>query len=644
MGGYENNNSGWGRSAGTAGYAIQDTQPFSNTGFDLIAGLPTAPEMAPMYPDGIYFSGFETTLPAVTGFNFAARHLTHNVLECIRVLGWTCGFPRRDGIQDAVRDMRSRLSLVVRRAEYMSDSDLIKSAERRGAEEVTYRRKENKRTPPPTRSAQTPFHFPPGGLAHKHTMCAGALRNADHKRACAPCAAGPGEGMSGGKRKEDLGGIERWEGGGGRGREGEGGKQFEGRNETDEKRIKGYDAPSPLDAQAENLCEVSRHDSGSERRRTRARILGGKICEETRGPREGRTRASHAHGCRPPPKQRESGALDSQSPPLRASAVKTHIPTRRPGPTSAHTLRASSPEKLAADENERKVERREEGRQGGGKEGERNDGGVIRRMPGQGGENGKTKRKDERPRSLPVHARDREPTLEEKLEERDRELRELCRRAMSDSADALLADRNAELEDELDNMRGLLEDNMYEIQRLCDIVERHNPNEPDADRVAALEAANVDFQACADEQTELAAQRKEDKEDLAHMVEQLRLENEDLQQQLQCAEAFERSEMCEKLMTTAVLIDFPAQGGRTRDEACNLVTNHERVVTVVEEEWRGEVEETGGQFEELRDKGALKSGIPMINLPSLNAYVVQKVLSIFKTRKEVYPRVRKEGS
>ncbi|KAJ6475803.1 hypothetical protein C8R47DRAFT_669678 [Mycena vitilis] len=222
-----------------------------------------------------------------------------------------------------------------------------------------------------------------------------------------------------------------------------------------------------------------------------------------------------------------------------------------------------------------------------------------------------------------VGNRDRERELEEKLEERDRELRELRRRATSDSADALLADRNAELEDELDNMRGLLEDNMDELERLRDIVERRGEEEPDAGRVAALEAANAELLARAEEQADLAGQREEEKEDLVDLVEQLRLENEEIQQQLQRAEAQERSEsramiLEEREEREAVEDDLNAARDKLaaalielqqkeddlemkNQEIDELVAEHERVVGVVEEEWRGEVEEARGQVEELRD-------------------------------------------
>ncbi|KAJ7510222.1 hypothetical protein B0H11DRAFT_2415061 [Mycena galericulata] len=102
--------------------------------------------------------------------------------------------------------------------------------------------------------------------------------------------------------------------------------------------------------------------------------------------------------------------------------------------------------------------------------------------------------------------------LKIELEERDRELRELRRCAADDSADALLADRSAELEDELDNMRGLLEDNMDELERLRDIVE-HRYSDADGGRVTSLEAVNAELLARAEEQADLADQREEEKED-----------------------------------------------------------------------------------------------------------------------------------
>ncbi|KAJ6460887.1 hypothetical protein C8R45DRAFT_1179430 [Mycena sanguinolenta] len=222
----------------------------------------------------------------------------------------------------------------------------------------------------------------------------------------------------------------------------------------------------------------------------------------------------------------------------------------------------------------------------------------------------------------------RERELEEKLEERDRELRELRRRATSDSADALLADRNAELEDELDNMRGLLEDNMEELERMRDIVERRTDDEPqdepqDERRISSLEAANSELLARAEEQVDIILKHEEEKDELADVVEQLRLENEELQQQLQRVQALERSESRQMILEereereaveddlnavrdklAAALIELQQREDELEvknQEIEELVAEHERVVGVVEEEWRGEVEEARGQVEELRD-------------------------------------------
>ncbi|KAJ7474018.1 hypothetical protein FB451DRAFT_1174540 [Mycena latifolia] len=150
-------------------------------------------------------------------------------------------------------------------------------------------------------------------------------------------------------------------------------------------------------------------------------------------------------------------------------------------------------------------------------------------------------------------SRDLQREFEEKLEECNSELRELCRRTTGDLADALLA----ELEDELNNMRSLLEDNMDKLK---------------AARLAALETANAELVARAEEETK-----------------QLRLENEDLQQQLQRAEAQERSE------SRAIILEEREEREEREAEdelemknaeIDDLVAEHERFVAVIEEELR----------------------------------------------------------
>ncbi|KAJ7583262.1 hypothetical protein C8J56DRAFT_953479 [Mycena floridula] len=235
-------------------------------------------------------------------------------------------------------------------------------------------------------------------------------------------------------------------------------------------------------------------------------------------------------------------------------------------------------------------------------------------------------------------SRGRERELEEKLEERDRELRELRRRRVSQGSDdgALMQAeaRNAELEDELENARGLLEDNMEEIERLKEMVEKRGDDsmmsEAGGDsrkdrlkrKVAELEADNEDLRLHNQEQAELIAQKEDEKGDLADEVEALRLEIEDLQRRREL-DSLERSESRAQMLEEqeereAVEDDLSALKDKLaaamielqqreddielkNQELEHMVSEHRRIVDVVEDEWRGEVEEARGQVEELRD-------------------------------------------
>ncbi|KDR79017.1 hypothetical protein GALMADRAFT_64374 [Galerina marginata CBS 339.88] len=240
--------------------------------------------------------------------------------------------------------------------------------------------------------------------------------------------------------------------------------------------------------------------------------------------------------------------------------------------------------------------------------------------------------------------RNRERELEEKLEERERELRDLRehRRRTAGHEDEALREaelRNVELEDELENARGLLEDNMDELERLKEIVERRRGDESSASandgvgggqnrrerlqrRVEELEADNEELRARLEESADLLAQREEEKEDFADEADALRLELEDVQRRRE-AEAFERSESRAQVLEereereaveddlnalrdklAALLIELQQKEDdldMKGKEIDDLVNEHERIVRVVEEEWRGEVEEARGQVEELRD-------------------------------------------
>ncbi|KAH7911120.1 hypothetical protein BJ138DRAFT_29977 [Hygrophoropsis aurantiaca] len=233
------------------------------------------------------------------------------------------------------------------------------------------------------------------------------------------------------------------------------------------------------------------------------------------------------------------------------------------------------------------------------------------------------------------NSRDRERDLEAKLQEREREIRELRRGhapVVDEEALREAQAHNEELEEELENVRGLLEDNMEEIERLREIVEKRGDQSIDEHgegrrerlqrRIEDLQGDNEDLRAKLGEQNELFMQKEEEKEDLIDEVEALRLELEDIQRRRE-AESIERSEsraqvLEEREEREAVEEDLNALRDKLaaatielqqkedelemkNKEIDDLVAEHERVVDVVEEEWRGEVEEARGQVEELRD-------------------------------------------
>jgi len=239
--------------------------------------------------------------------------------------------------------------------------------------------------------------------------------------------------------------------------------------------------------------------------------------------------------------------------------------------------------------------------------------------------------------------RNRERELEEKLEERERELRELWRRKSGfDDDDAVVVvalreaeARNADLEDELENARGLLEENVDGIERLRELVERRGGGDQSANesmgpegwrerlkrRVGELEADNQELLARLEHNAELIARREEEKEDLADDVDALRLELEDMQRRRE-AESIERSESRAQILEerereaaeddlnavrdklAALMIEMQQKEDELdmkNKEIEELVTEHQRIVEVVEDERRGEVEEARSQVEELRD-------------------------------------------
>ncbi|KAN0073860.1 hypothetical protein V8E55_012114 [Tylopilus felleus] len=231
-------------------------------------------------------------------------------------------------------------------------------------------------------------------------------------------------------------------------------------------------------------------------------------------------------------------------------------------------------------------------------------------------------------------SRDRERDLEAKLREREREIRELRGGRMSTvDEDALRRAelRNEELEEELENVRGLLEDNVEEIERLREIVERRgddtfdgrdNKRERWQRKLEELEAENDALRARIEDQNELVLRKEDETEELADEIARLGLEIEDIQRRRE-AESIERSEsraqilearedreaveedlnsMRDKLAATMIELSQKEDEIEMKNkEIDDLIGEHDRIVAVVEQEWRGEVEEARGQVEELRD-------------------------------------------
>ena len=226
----------------------------------------------------------------------------------------------------------------------------------------------------------------------------------------------------------------------------------------------------------------------------------------------------------------------------------------------------------------------------------------------------------------------REKELEDKLEEREREIGELRRMRRGGGEDDALREveaHNVFLEDEMEGLKALLEENNEEMERLREIVENKSNESQDINgrhrykrRIEELEGDNEHLRAKLDEQAEQISQVEEDKENLADEVEALRLDLEEMQRRRD-AEAVERSQSRSQLLEereereaveddlnslrdklAAATIEMQQKEDEIEmknKEIEDLVAEHERIVDVVETEWRGEVEEARAQVEELRD-------------------------------------------
>ncbi|KAJ2928159.1 hypothetical protein H1R20_g8932, partial [Candolleomyces eurysporus] len=265
---------------------------------------------------------------------------------------------------------------------------------------------------------------------------------------------------------------------------------------------------------------------------------------------------------------------------------------------------------------------------------------------------------------------DRERELEEKLAQRDLEIRELRRRLSESSPshhdddefeekDAMLREseaRNAELEDELDNVRGLLEENMDEIQRLQEVIDaqrsaqsqsrlsaaRAGRGREDDTSISSISSSNRDpaanqsrstlhqkLDAVTSENTSLHSKLSEQQE----IIERLEDENADLTDSIaaleleleQLHDRYSRKEDERSASRAALLEEQEARdelqgevdGLRDRVAALmieltgsqddvdtknreldDLVAEHERIVISVESEWKAELSKVEREWKE----------------------------------------------
>ncbi|XP_006460231.1 hypothetical protein AGABI2DRAFT_203107 [Agaricus bisporus var. bisporus H97] len=199
---------------------------------------------------------------------------------------------------------------------------------------------------------------------------------------------------------------------------------------------------------------------------------------------------------------------------------------------------------------------------------------------------------------------DRERELEEKLEEREREIRELRRLKAGRGDDhgvvRELEMRNSELEGEVEGVRELLQDNMEEIERLRDLLEHRDDDlgessQPETSRTHSVRRIS-DLE---EEISELHHQLESvERSESRAMIMEEREEREAVEDDLNAM----KDRLAALLIEIQQKEDEIDQKNREIDE---LVAEHKRIVEVVEDEWRGEVEEARGQADELKDVSSI---------------------------------------
>lgn len=234
--------------------------------------------------------------------------------------------------------------------------------------------------------------------------------------------------------------------------------------------------------------------------------------------------------------------------------------------------------------------------------------------------------------------------LEAKLEEREKELRDIRRRKGGSGRDDIalretqarneeLEQRQSQLEAELREARELMQERDDEIEDLRErrrvsgnnsTISASSESRPSKTerRLKEAEEDNQILQEKLQELGELLIQHEEEKEELADANEGLRLQIEELEQrrddeaversQSRAAileEREEREELEESINSlrdrfAAASIELQQREeelAAKNDEIEDIVTEHEAIVREIEQNWRGEVEEARQQVEEMRD-------------------------------------------
>ncbi|KAL0947804.1 hypothetical protein HGRIS_013877 [Hohenbuehelia grisea] len=225
----------------------------------------------------------------------------------------------------------------------------------------------------------------------------------------------------------------------------------------------------------------------------------------------------------------------------------------------------------------------------------------------------------------------RERELEEQLAERELELQELRQRrgaGRDDIALRDLEDRNVQLEEEVENLRGLLEETTDELERVqlrddsADESRGDSKRERMQRRVEELELFNEDIQAKLNEHVDALAAREDEREELLDEIEALRLEV-DSEKRKQEAVSLERSESRAMILEerdqrealednlnafrdklAALTIELQQREDdldMKNREIDDIVMDHERELESTTEGWRGECAELRKQADQLRD-------------------------------------------